>query len=271
MSGSVLIRCLPAILFIAALPAVSQGQLAFNAFSTENSEAGNGAGDIPISDHVNGLQPQFQLSPEGLGDIYLVRQRYQAAIQEYFKVEPQSAAVWNKLGIAYQMMHDARDAERCYKRSLKLNPNDPKVLNNLATVQDGEKDYGGAERTYRKSLKLNPNSAIALKNLGTNLLMQHKYDKGNAMYARALELDPNVFGDRIGPKVNDPAPRTEHGTAAYFKAKSCARAGLFDCAIQNLLRAFNQGAATVKKVNEESDFASLRGTPALERLLARQQ
>lgn len=50
----------------------------------------------------------------------------------------------------------------------------------------------------------------------------------------------------------------------------CARAGLSDCAISFLLKAFDEGSATVKKVSEESDFAGLRGTPVLTRLLARQ-
>jgi tetratricopeptide (TPR) repeat protein len=145
------------------------------------------------------------------------------------------------------------------------------VLNNLATVQDGMKDFSAAEHTYRKSLKLNPDSALVLKNFGTNLLMQHKYDEGAKAYNQALERDPNIFEDHFGPKVNDPAPKTEHGVAAYFKARSCAHAGNTTCALSYLNLAFNEGSATAKKVADDPEFAILRGTPALDRLLANQQ
>lgn len=132
---------------------------------------------------------------EELGDTLVVHQRYQAAIQSYMKA-PQTATVWNKMGIAYQMMFNLKDATRCYKESLKLDPRNANVLNNLGTIYDSLKDYKHAEHYYRKALKLQPKSALVLKNLGTNLLAQHKYNRGWDVYKEALAVDPQIFQDR---------------------------------------------------------------------------
>ncbi len=43
-------------------------------------------------------------TPEQIGDSLSAHQRYQAAIAAYAKVTNPSAGVWNKMGIAYQMM-----------------------------------------------------------------------------------------------------------------------------------------------------------------------
>jgi len=273
MTGFAQVRWLLALLLLATLPAAPQKFLSSTEANstTENAAAANEAADVPnIAREPE--QPQLpQLAPETLADIYMARQRYLAAIREYQKIEHPSAVVWNKMGIAYQQMFGLKEATRCYKQALKLDPKNPDFLNNLATVQDQVRDYGAAEKNYRKAIKLDPSSATLYKNLGTNLLMQHRYEKGDEAYRTAMSLDPNIFYEHFGPKINNPAPETEHGTAAYFKARICARSGLSDCAIKFLITAFNEGAATVKKVAEEPDFASLQGTPALTRLLNNEQ
>ena len=59
---------------------------------------------------------------EQLGDSLAARQRYQAAIAAYSKAPEMTAPIWNKMGIAYQMMFNSKDATRCYKQSLLLDP-----------------------------------------------------------------------------------------------------------------------------------------------------
>lgn len=274
MSGIVPTRWLPAIVLLATLPAAPQARLTYTSASAADNIAADPP-DIPLADRSPDLtvepQPKIQLPPEQLADLYMIRQIYAAAIREYQTLPQPSAAVWNKMGIAYQQMFALHEAERCYKQAIKLDPKNPKFLNNLATVQDGMKNFGAAEKNYRKALRLNPDSAIERKNLGTNLLMQHKYDQGTALYKQALAIDPHVFDQHFGPKVNDPAPAAERGTANYFKARSCARVGLNDCALAFLNKALDEGAVTVQKVKAESDFAGLINTPAMSRLLANQQ
>jgi len=209
-------------------------------------------------------------SPEDLGDSLAMHQRYQAAIAAYQKA-PQTAVVWNKMGIAYQMMFNVRDAERCYRQSLKLNPHNAQVINNLATNYDSQKGYSAAERLYHKALKIDPQSAIVYKNLGTNLLAQHKYNRGWEAYQRALAIDPQIFEDHGSPQVQNPASIAERGAMNYYMALGCVRMGQTECALQYLRMALDEGFTNPKKVASDVAFAGLRDNPDFKQLLASQQ
>jgi tetratricopeptide (TPR) repeat protein len=214
--------------------------------------------------------PAPPATPEQAGDSMMALQRYQAAIEAY-KRAPRSAEVWNKLGIAYQLMFDPVEATHCYQTSLRLSPRNAQVMNNLGTIYDSEKEYGNAERMYRKALKFDPKSALIRKNLGTNLLSQRKYKKGWEEYQTALELDPNVFRGNSSPRVQNPATSEERGAMNYYMAKGCVRAGMSDCAIDYLRMALNEGFTSPKKIEADSEFAGLRGVPAFQQLLAEQR
>jgi tetratricopeptide (TPR) repeat protein len=208
--------------------------------------------------------------PEQAGDSMMAQQRYQAAIEAYKKA-PRSAEVWNKLGIAYQLMFNPIEASRCYQTSLKVNPKNAQVMNNLGTIYDSEKEYGNAERMYHKALKLDPKSALIYKNLGTNLLSQHKYKKGWEVYKTALELDPNIFRSTTSPRIQNPASSEDRGAMNYYMAKGCVRAGMNDCAIDYLRMALNEGFTSPKKIEADTEFAGLKGLPAFQQLLASQR
>jgi Flp pilus assembly protein TadD len=209
-------------------------------------------------------------APEDLGDSLVMHQRYQAAVAAYQKAPP-SAAVWNKMGIAYQMMFNVSQATRCYRQSLKLDPHNPQVVNNLATVYDSQKEYSDAERLYRKALKLDPQSALVYKNLGTNLLAQHKYRRGWDAYQHALTIDPQIFEDRGTPQVQNPGSVAERGAMNYYMALGCVRIGQTDCALQYLRMAIDEGFTNPKKVATDVAFASLRDNADFKQLLASQQ
>jgi len=212
----------------------------------------------------------IQLTPEQLGDLLSAHQRYQAAIAAYAKAPQMTASIWNKMGIAYQMMFNSKDATRCYRESLKLDPGNPDVLNNLGTVYASLEEYGQADRMYRKALKLDPRSALILKNLGTNLLAEHKYNKGWEAYQKALAIDPQIFTDRSSPTIENPSNVQERGAMNYYMAAGCARAGYADCALHYLRMALDEGFTTRKKVQTDSQFASLRSNPDFQQLLAEQ-
>jgi tetratricopeptide (TPR) repeat protein len=215
--------------------------------------------------------PQSPPTPEELGDSLMIHQRYQAAIEAYKQGPNDSADLWNKMGIAYQLMFNPEDALRCYLKSLRLNEKNPRVMNNLGTIYDSLKEYRDAERMYRKALKLDSQSALINKNLGTNLLAQHKYKKGWEAYKTALQLDPHIFQNNSSPRVQNPASVEERGAMNYYMAKGCVRAGMNDCAIDYLRMALNEGFTSPKKIEADSEFAGLRGVPAFEQLLASQR
>jgi tetratricopeptide (TPR) repeat protein len=201
----------------------------------------------------------------------MVHQRYQAAIEAYRRASQDSPAVWNKMGIAHQMMFNLQEAAHCYQVSMTLDPTNPHVMNNLGTVYESQKRYGDAERMYRRAIRLAPGSAVVYKNLGTALLVQRNYKKGWEAYETALSLDPNIFLDRKSPKVQDPGSAQDRGAMNYYMARGCVRAGLNDCAIAYLRRALNEGFANEKKIEADSEFAGLRSIPAFQQLLAAQR
>jgi tetratricopeptide (TPR) repeat protein len=211
------------------------------------------------------------LSPEELGDTLMARQRYQAAIEAYRKGPTDSPTLWNKMGIAYQLMFNQEEAMRCYEKSLRLEPRNSTVLNNLGTIHDSLKEYPAAERMYRKAVKYDPGSALIYKNLGTNLLAQHKYKKGWEVYKTALTLDPHIFERSASPRIENPASVEDRGAMNYYMAKGCVRAGMTDRAIEYLRLALNEGFTNPKKIVADTEFASLRGIPAFEQLLVAQR
>lgn len=211
-----------------------------------------------------------QPTPEQLGDALMAHQRYQAAIEAYKKAPPRDAAVWNKMGIAYQLMFDMTDAMHCYQTSHRLDPRNANVLNNLGTTYDALKNYHRAEKMYRKALKIDPQSALIRKNLGTNLLAQHKYQKGWQEYEAAVKLDPSIFQGTSRLRVQNPASISDRGAMNYYMAKGCARAGMPEQAIQYLRRALDEGFTSPKKIIADNEFATLHGLPAFEELLASQ-
>jgi tetratricopeptide (TPR) repeat protein len=213
---------------------------------------------------------QINATPEELGDSLAVHQRYQAAIEAYLKVTEHSAALSNKMGIAYQMLFDLKDATRCYEDSLKLDPHNPRVLNNLATVYDSQKMYGKAERYYKKALKYDPHSALILRNLGSNFMSQHKYKKGADLYRAAIAIDPHILEQHTTASVQNPTPVKDRGALHYYMAKGCMSAGNHDCAIHNLRLAMNEGYTNAKKVAADSVFAGLHNTAAYQELIASQ-
>src|ERR1700740_851321 len=100
--------------------------------------------------------PTPQPSPEAVGDSLMAHRRYQAAIEAYKQAPQNSAIVWNKMGIANQMLFILPEATKCYQASLKLDPKNVNVLNNLGTVYDSQKNYKAAVKMYHKALKIEP-------------------------------------------------------------------------------------------------------------------
>jgi tetratricopeptide (TPR) repeat protein len=210
-------------------------------------------------------------TPEQQGDALMIQQHYQAAIEAYKRTSKRSAELWNKLGIAYQMMFNLEEAQHCYQASLHMNKKDSKVMNNLGTIFDSQRQYGNAEKQYRKALRQDPWSALIHKNLGTNLMAQHKYEAGWEMYEAALQIDPNVFINNEGPRVQNPTSLQDRGAMNYYMARGCMRIGLNDCAIDYLRIALNEGYTNPKKLAADADFAGLKGLPAFEQLIAAQR
>lgn len=212
--------------------------------------------------HVQLTPANAEVTPEDVGDALMLRHRYQAAIEAYQNASQDSSNVWNKMGIAYQLMFNMGSASRCYQMAVKLNPNNANALNNLGTMYDSSRQFEEAERMYRRAIRIDPASPIVYRNLGTALMAQHKFAKGAEAYQAALSLDPQIFLKNAGPTVDNQSTVQERGAMNFFIAKSCAHAGMNRLAIESLRKSINEGFTDARKIFADSDFASLHGDPA---------
>jgi Tfp pilus assembly protein PilF len=217
------------------------------------------------------LQAEAALPPEQLGDLQMVRKHYQAALGAYLQISPKTSTVWNKIGIAYQQLFVTLEAEKSYRNALKLDPKNPDVINNLGSVYYSLKQYGDAERMYKKALKINPKSALIYKNLGTDLLAENKFKKGWDCYQTALTMDPEIF-ERVNQlRIGEPTPANKRGAMNFYLAKSYARVGMPDLAVNYLRMAIDEGFTDRKHVLADKEFVSLRGSSSFEQLIAEQR
>lgn len=209
----------------------------------------------------------YSVSPETLGDLMMIHQRYLAAIEAYQRAPKDSAVIWNKLGIAYQHMYALDIAKLQYEKSLQLDPKYPEALNNLGTVYYGQEDYHKAENYYRKAIRLKPACASFYSNLGTAYFADHNYKRGIEAYRKAFSLDPEVFfGDSL-EHVAEMGPIEQQITLNYALAQLYAQAGMVDQAIRCLRMAIIDGFNDDKKLMEDKAFTALRLTPQFRLLL----
>lgn len=204
---------------------------------------------------------QQDLTHEKRADIFMARKMYREAIERYqlaIEAEPASAPLYNKLGIAYHQLYRFEDAKRYYQRAIRLDRTFYRPINNLGTVHHAEHRYKKAAKTYRKALNISPNVASIHSNLGTAYFSRGKLKKATEEFLVALQLDPKVFEHR-GRSGSLLMERSVEDRAKYhfFMARAYASAGIYDRALLNLRRAFEDGYRKPRKVLEDPVFAPL--------------
>ena len=209
------------------------------------------------------------LTPERRGDILMARKMYREAIELYAEAPQDSAVVWNKMGIAYHQMMQLDAAMKRYQRSIRLDPKYPEAINNLGTIYYAEKRYGKATQYYKRALKLAPDSASIYSNLGTAYFARKKYKEAAETYDTAVKLDPEIFEHHstYGVLLQESSV-AERAKFHFYLAKTYAKAGQNDRALQYIRKALEEGFAERKRLMEDPEFTSLRDLPAFKELLA---
>jgi len=209
-----------------------------------------------------------KMSPETQGDLLMINGNYVSAIEAYRQSSLQSAATWNKIGIAYHHLFALEEARKNYQRALALNPRYPDALNNLAAVYDGERKYKKAEKTYKMALKYGPNSAVIYRNLGTAYFSEGNYKEGAKAYRKALELNPNSFDPDQTEVKEERISRYQRVAINYCLAKTYAMTGNNVQALICLRKALDAGFNNRRLLMEDKGFAQLRTTPEFQQLVA---
>jgi tetratricopeptide (TPR) repeat protein len=203
--------------------------------------------------------PLPTLTPEERGDLYVVRKMYREAIDAY-RSAGNTAALWNKIGIAYHQLGQLENAKKSYERAIKLDKQDADAINNVGTVFYSEKKYRTAIARYNRAIGISPDSAAFWSNLGTAYYARGKFDEMTKAYTRAIELDPDVFEvhGSVGTRMLDRRV-ADRARYHYEIARMYASAGKNELAIQYLRKALEEGFKEKDKL-QSREFSALRET-----------
>jgi tetratricopeptide (TPR) repeat protein len=211
------------------------------------------------------------LSPELRGDLAMAHQQYLQAIDAYSQEPNKSAAIWNKMGMAYHHLFAVDQARRDYERALQIRPDYPEALNNLGAIYYAKKNYGKAIKYYSKALRFDPKSAAVYSNLGTAYFARGKVTLGIDAYRNAFALDPRVFESTSTLLVNESLPAHDRAQQDYCLALLFAQSGKNQEAIEYLRKALNEGFTDRRKILEDQTLASLRTTPEFNQLMTEEK
>ena len=207
------------------------------------------------------------LSPEARGDIFMARKMYREAADVY-RQPPENPILANKIGIALHQMTVLSEAKRQYERAVRLKPDYSEAINNLGTIYYAQKNYRKAITQYKRALKVNPNSASIYSNLGTAYFARRKYDEAFDAYQKALSIDPEVFEHRSTQGVLlQERNVTERAKFHFYLAKTYAKAGNNERALEYMRKAIEEGFKERSKFLEEPEFALLQASPEFQVLL----
>ena len=206
-------------------------------------------------------------SPELQGDTLSRQHRYLAAIAAYKRDPQPSAVVWNKMGVAYHHMFALDQARFDYEMALRLDPRYPEAWNNLGAVYHGRKQFKQAEHAYKRAIKFGPHSAVSYGNLGTTYFAERKYKDGIRAYQKALAVDPKVFDPAYTAAIEEQSSAEQRIATNYCLAKVYATSGRPTEAMESLRKAILAGFRDKKRIMQDSEFASLRGTTEFQQLI----
>jgi tetratricopeptide (TPR) repeat protein len=216
--------------------------------------------------------PAKSLTPEIRGDIQMARKMYREAIETYRDGPKDSAVLANKIGIAYHQLLDLGSAKKQYEHAIKLNSSYAEAINNLGTIYYAQKSYRRAIVQYKKALRLQPNSASMLSNLGTAYFARKDYPDATLMYEQALKLDKDVFEHHSSAGILLLERSVEdRARYHYYMAKTYAKDGQSDRAIQYIRKALEEGFKEREKFVKEPEFALLKDNPEFKLLMATEQ
>ncbi len=215
--------------------------------------------------------PDPNLTVEKRADIYMARKMYREAEEMYKKAiesDPQSARLYNKLGIAHHQQLNLGSARRYYERAFRVDKGYSQAINNLGTIHYAEHRYKKATQTYKRALKVTPYSASVYSNLGTSFFARGKFKNASAAYLTALKLDPEVFEHRgTNGTLLQERSVTNRGKYYYFMAKAYAQAELYDNALLYVRKALEEGYNQRKKIAAEKAFEPMLDMPAFQRVI----
>jgi len=211
-------------------------------------------------------QPEA-VTPELLADMMVIHGRYEDAISAYRKIQPQTAELYNKIGIAYERMAKDDDAIANFGQATRLDRKFAAPYNNLGTVYFQENNIKRAKGLYRKSIKLDAETAPFWSNLGAVYMAERKYSDGAEAYEKAFLINPDIFQETALNGLRHNESPAELAKIYLTFAEIYAHAGQKTEALLYLHKALEQGFNDRQKLLDDQQLATLHGTPEFDLLV----
>ena len=220
-------------------------------------------------------KPAVLLTPEMRGDIFMAEKRFREAAEMYLENSKGSAVMLNKTGIAYHQMLQLDSALKSYQQAIRLKKNYLEAINNIGTVYYARKNYRRSITYYQRALKLAPQdirSAAIYNNMGTALFARKQYKEASEALQTALKLDPDVFEhtSAYGVMLEERSVQ-ERAKYHYYLAKTYAKAGQGDRALQYIRKSIEEGFKERDKFEKEPEFAFLHENEEFKQLMTMEQ
>lgn len=209
-----------------------------------------------------------QVTPETEADLLALHHKYMEAIKIYQKIKPETAQIYNKIGVAYEHMFMDEYAKANFVRAIRMDRKFAPAYNNLGTIYYHDKDYKGAARYYSKSIRHDSKNASVYGNLGTLYVARGKFQDGIEAYQHAYLLDPGIFEKIAEDGIVESGSVQDLANMNFLFAKIYAQAGKNDLAIAYLEKALTDGFHDKVKLDQDQEFAGLRGMPEFQHLIA---
>ncbi|HZL83910.1 MAG TPA: tetratricopeptide repeat protein [Candidatus Krumholzibacteria bacterium] len=113
--------------------------------------------------------------------------------QQAVREEPDRAAFWDRLGLAYTERRDYAPAEVAAQRAVELDPGNFNAWYNLGVLREAKRDPHSAVAAFRRAVELQPKNTSAHVHLGRLLASARDLEGAYAEFQAALALEPDHF------------------------------------------------------------------------------
>ena len=129
-----------------------------------------------------------------IGRFYLKDGHYQKAVSEYQKalgMDPQSAAAYNGIGVAWTMLEKYEEAVAAQQQALALQPDFAKAHAGIGLAYFRQHKTELALKHYRQAITLDPQFLEAHLKIAIILLNQQRYAEATDAYLTVIALNPD--------------------------------------------------------------------------------
>jgi tetratricopeptide (TPR) repeat protein len=224
----------------------------------------------PASDAAQKNKMDAAKKLEEKGDLARIHENYASAASCYesaLRVLRQDSALYNKLGVVYLEMKDNRLARKSFAQAHKFDPQLIPAINNLGAVALIDKNYKQAAEYFKQALAMDEPVAATHLNLAEAWMGMKEVDRAMAEYARALELDADILNGNQEGTIAQVSTPEQRARIAFMVAKSYAKRGNIDGALESLRRAKELRYPDLAKVYTDPDFAPLLKDPRLAKIV----